>query len=463
MSAQAYADYVLVEQVRLLENNQVDSVFAPSGSDFDQALVARARQLSQDRRWQAELDRPTLWYRRAVLIAVLMFALLGIVAVGNALATSGSQAVLNIYWLLLVLLGFNTLSLILWLLGCSSNIGELMGGSFGKLPVALQNGFARFIQSRQTGSFSAWQASMFGDRVGVWRFSVLSHCLWLSYLTAGLLALIVLLMFKQYDFIWGSTLLSADSFVALTRGLSVALQWLGISLPDAAQISASQSGALSDGLIVDAQSRRQWAVFLIASVFVYGIVPRLLGLLVAEGLLGRAEKNYRPDFYLPYYVELRHLLIPESGVGKVIDADELCVDQPDVSISSVDKEINTLTEGSLLIGYELNDDIAVPLDINIVGRDSFAIACSRLQQDVKKPVAVIVDAGFAPDRGTTRKLAELLSSARQRHLLIYSGERGERVTEQRLAAWYQTAQTLDFPLDAIQLLNRSELDSVTAK
>lgn len=56
------------------------------------------------------------------------------------------------------------------------------------------------------GAARGWWEACLGGRVGKWRFSLLTHRLWLSYLLAGIAILILLMTAKQYDFIWGTTL-----------------------------------------------------------------------------------------------------------------------------------------------------------------------------------------------------------------------------------------------------------------
>ncbi len=457
MSRPTFADYVRIEQVRLLQGDEAgDNNLGINGQNFDAALHSRARLLVREHDWERLLTSPQQWYQRSLLAAGLLFAVLGVVAVINALSSSGSNHLLNIYWLLLVLLGFNSLSILLWVFGCLANIGGLISGTLGSIPLSLQRIMARWRNNAERPALQAWYDSLFSGSMGVWRLSTVSHALWLVYLGSGLLALLVMFSVRQYDFVWGSTLLSADFFIALTNGLAQALQLFGLSIPDAQTIVASRSG---DGVVSDSIARRQWALFLLGAIVLYGLLPRLLCAGLAYMLLRQQERNFRPDYYLPYYVDLRHQLVPEFSESEVVD--------PDAHPSPVQESAGrplapapAIAPGALLIGYELDAVAAALVTINILNSADLSRA-QQYSQQATGPVALVVEGRNLPDRGVKRELASLLANPGGSYLLLHqpiAGNTAEaKTSEQRLRDWYRLAAQLKVPAEQVGLLSTEQL------
>ncbi len=468
-----FADYVVLEQVRALEEQRspdrpldgLETFVAGQSQGFAHALRQRARALTAEHEWGGVIAAPAQWYKRLTILVWVLFALLGVVAVLNALSGEASSRVLNIYGVLLVLLGFNLISIMLWLLGCIAKLGGLISGTLGSLPVGIENLLRRFRQRQGQTAYTAWQESHFAGSVGVWRLSLVSHSIWLSYLSAGLVCLLVLFSIRQYDFIWGSTLLSGGTFVDLTRALGAPLQFLGVSMPDATQVLASQSGTITERNLSGTEIRRQWAWFLLGAIAVYGLLPRLLATLVSFLALRHSEARYRPDFYLPYYVELKHSMRAETGKTEVIDADT----EPR-TINNSEKRSPTpqqlastdLPADAYVAGFELESNLAESLHQNIVGRESYAAMLQTISS-AKYVLAVVVDLNAVPDRGTTRKLVELFASAKASFLVLLDDDvDGESHERQRLADWYELAANAAVPVDHVYRMSAAQLTALTA-
>lgn len=455
-----FAEYVLIEQVRALDEqlspdrplDDFETVVAGRHQQFVPALHQRAKNLMAEHEWGQLIAAPALWYRRLTVFVWVLFAALGIVAVLNALSGEANSRVLNIYGLLLVLLGFNLISLFLWLLGCLAKMGGLISGTLGSLPIGMENLLRRFRQKQGRTAYSAWQDSHFAGNVGVWRLSLVSHSVWLSYLGAGLVCLLVLFSVRQYDFIWGSTLLSGGTFVDLTRALGAPLQLLGVSMPDTSQVLASQSGSITERTLSNTDIRRQWAWFLLGAITVYGLLPRLLAAVVSLLVLKHAESRYRPDFYLPYYVELKHRMQAEAGKAEVVDADaspHAVIDADQLPVSPLVSDTLELPADACVVGFELDANLAKSLSVNIVGRESYAAMLQTLST-ADCALAVVVDSNAVPDRGTTRKLVELFSIAKDAYLILLDDASiGAAHQRQRLADWYQLAGDAAVPVEHV--------------
>src|SRR5699024_7846416 len=105
-----------------------------------------------------------------------------------------------------------------------------------------------------------------------WYLGRFSHQLWLATLTGMLLAIIFLLIVRQYSFSWESTLLSDQVLITLTQILGWLPSKVGFTVPDSAAIVQSR-------LVTDAMPlsmARQWAGLLVGSLLMYGIVPRAI-------------------------------------------------------------------------------------------------------------------------------------------------------------------------------------------
>lgn len=471
-----FTDYVLVEQVRALDEqaspdsplDAIDSVIPNQPRPFAQALLQRAKGLIDEREWGSVISAPAQWYRRLTVLVWLVFAVLGVIAVLNALSGDTSSRVLNIYGLLLVLLGFNLISLLLWLLGCVAKLSGLIRGTVGSLPIGIENLLRRFRQQQARGAYRAWHESHFAGTVGIWRLSLVSHSIWLSYLTAGLVCLLVLFSIRQYDFIWGSTLLSGDAFVGLTRALGGPLHFIGLATPDTSEVLASQSGSITERSMGGSDLRRQWAWFLLGVITLYGLLPRLLAACMSWLALSHAQARYRPDFYLPYYVELKHRLQEYAGHSDVVDADTETRPMPTESASELISRprglfaSNSLPDGVLIAGFELEATLAEPLSFNITGRDDFAALLQTVASG-SQALAVVVDLHAVPDRGTTRKLVQLFAQTKACYLLLL-GDVNDATPHlrQRLADWYQLANDAKVPVDHVYRVAKTDLSALVS-
>lgn len=446
---------VLIEQVRYIEakhslvsdSGEVSADFSPH-SDFDDRLWRRAKRLIEHNDLQPTLGRAAMLSRSANMVALLVAGLLG--ASATLYAVTGSNTI-NVYWLLLVLLGFNLLSMLLWLVGISLNLEGLIAGIVVKLTRWLPGQLANKGVS-STPADRAWLACHFGGCVGKWQLSKLTHQLWLVYLLAGLGVLVLVLMARQYDFVWGTTLLSDAAFVKLADVLSMPLHALGFTTPSGEQIQETRIGALQT---LTAAHRYSWAQFLLASLLCFGILPRMLlwgwSLLMSVA----ARRNFRLDFYLPYYISLRQQLMPLAGHGQIVDAD---ASPPDASeMPTIDPAPHALPAETQWVSVELGDNISWPLvSINadndlgqIVDRESLARILQRLKANEHAVIAIAVDATRPADRGVQRTITNLTSNSAQSWLVILQPQDQDSISATRLAAWYRLAKACNVPVDQV--------------
>ena len=136
MTRSNFDNKVLIEQVRCIESQQALSndtdtpvVTLSASHDFDGRLLQRARQLVREHELEDTLSHASGVWRLSSILAGTVAVILG--AMASLYAVSGGSTI-NIYWLLLVLVGFNLISMALWLLGVSTGMENLVSGALSK-------------------------------------------------------------------------------------------------------------------------------------------------------------------------------------------------------------------------------------------------------------------------------------------------------------------------------------------
>jgi hypothetical protein len=144
-----------------------------------------------------------------------------------------------------------------------------------------------------------------------WYLGRFSHQLWLATLTGMLLAIIFLLVVRQYSFSWESTLLSDQALVSLTQVLGWLPSMVGFGVPDSTAIA--QSRLVTEAMPLSVA--RQWAGLLVGSLLMYGIVPRAIAWAFCALMFRR--KKMRLDIKQPYYQKILNF-----WQRHVVDADD---------------------------------------------------------------------------------------------------------------------------------------------
>lgn len=459
MTSISFDHKVLVEQVRGIESEQeltMDAITDGSGNTatarFDDRLLHRAQRLSHEHELQETLAHaPGIW-RISFTFAIAIAVILG--ALATMSAVSGGSTI-NIYWLLLVLVGFNLLSMILWLVGVSGRVDDLVTGVWARASTWIPTLLSK--RKTTTGQAdNAWLSCHLAGPVGKWRGSQVTQQIWLVYLCTGLVMLVLVLMARQFDFVWGTTLLSDTSFVQLTTALGKPLQALGFATPSAQQVIETRIGA---GFTLTADHRYGWAQFLLGSLLVFGILPRLVFWGASTLLLKANRKNFALDYYLPYYVHLRQELMPMHGSSEIVDADTVTPATPQETTTPPLSQpaANHVSPGAAWVAIELDDDIGWPLasmsaDKNlgqITDRASLERALQQVQASADSEIAIAVLGSRAPDRGIKRTVSALREAAASTWLVLIDKAEGDVISQARLTAWYRLAQECQVPAENV--------------
>ena len=456
---------VLIEQVRCIEAQQSPDGL-PETSEavnfgeqpFEERLERRAQHLVKENDWQQAIRHAASKWRSSTTLAGIAAALLGAIA---ALAAIGGDSTINIYWLLILLIGFNCLSILLWLVGITFGMRGLSQGVLTTASGWLVNLLGK--RDSPTGAAdTAWMQSHLQGAIGKWRYSQFTHGLWLVYLITGLLALLLALSVRQYDFVWGTTLLSNDAFVALTNTIGQPLSALGFATPDSEHVIATRIGSeQSPG----AEHRYRWAQLLMGALLLYGILPRVLLLLASRVLLGRAEAGFSPDYYLPYYIRLRQDLMPMHGASVVVDADT--VGTPDASekgtATPAADQTAQVPDTLYWVGVELRACTKWPpgtIDANRVlghATDTASLETVHAQlRELDSPhIAIAVTAARAPDRGLKRVVLSLRELSSEAWLVLLEPGGDQPTSDARLTDWYQLAEACEIAAGHIVQMSES--------
>ena len=315
--------------------------------------------------------------------------------------------VVNFFYVLVCLLGFHTVMLLGWLVMTLINQGKQSSNWFANFvsPSYLIRG--KDDVTKAAVDLYERQLQHSGMR---WYLGRFSHQLWLATLTGMLLAIVFLLIVRQYSFSWESTLLSDQALITLTQILGWLPSMVGFGVPDSTAIV--QSRLVTDAMPLSVA--RQWAGLLVGSLLMYGIVPRAIAWAFCALMFRR--KKMRLDIKQPYYQKILNF-----WQRHVVDADDFkeapAPIAPKAMVSTGKKLVALLEYPSeqdnwWLEGLDANiNDNSKVEDFGIVDdRDDMDRLTSYLD---KHPVQVLlgIHSKALPDRGTLRKLDRIAEHA----------------------------------------------------
>ena len=234
-----------------------------------------------------------------------------------------------------------------------------------------------------------------------WAAGKISHRFWLATLGGMLIAMLLLLVVRQYTFNWESTLLSDNSFIRVVQGLAWLPELLGFPVPDTQAI-------LNSRLHNHMASARQWSGLLIGSMVVYGMVPRVLAWSYCHWQTRAAAQPLPLD--KPYY---QHLI--QQWQTRVIDADtqtETVTIVPKISLSDDGQKWAVMLERPWAEAHWYRHVLGQDwLDKGTAdSRDAVAQLLEQLQQH-RVQLLIGVPAQTVPDRGMLRQISRLAEAA----------------------------------------------------
>lgn len=402
---------------------------------LEQRIILRAQALAQ-RDGLLHAQQHWLSAARLSLLGLLLLALLAGTGLGLAAVGNGLQPV-NLFWALGSLLGLHLLSLLAWLLGLW--LGSDSGGWLGQLWFRTSERLSRDARGLHLGP--ALLTLLGSRRLGRWALGMLVHGFWLLLLASALACLVVLFSIRHYGFLWETTLLDSAGFVSLTQALGSLPALLGFPLPDAETIRASGHLALDDEA-----ARQAWALWLIGTLLVYGVLPRALLLLLCAWRW-RGRKHLHLDLSLPGYSRLQALLQPDSERLGVLDP------APDDSLPPLPGLDDGEGHGAVLVAIELDDSQPwpprLPPTIANAGVLDDGQQRRRLLDQLSRyraeRLVIACDPRRSPDRGTLALISELQRSASQCRVWLLPPPPGQILDSDRLGHWHQSLQQRQVP------------------
>ena len=399
----------LTELVRTLETQQ--HVFATDplliteklqGEDGKpiQKLHRRASRIDSNGALARVLGKIDGRIKGIMLVMSVVWCISGFLGLFTLLQTN----VVNFFYVLVCLLGFHTIMLLGWLVMTLINQGKQSSNWFASFvsPSYLIRG--KDDVTKAAVDLYERQLQHSGMR---WYLGRFSHQLWLATLTGMLLAIIFLLIVRQYSFSWESTLLSDQALITLTQVLGWLPSMVGFTVPDSAAIVQSR-------LVTDAMPlsmARQWAGLLVGSLLMYGIVPRAVAWAFCALMFRR--KKMRLDIKQPYYQKILNF-----WQRHVVDEDDFKAAPapvaPKATVSTGKKLVALLEYPSQQDNWwqsGLNDSQNAVEDFGILDdRDDMDRLTTYLDSH---PVQVLlgIHSKALPDRGTLRKLDRIAEHA----------------------------------------------------
>lgn len=433
----------LAETIRLreehagpLEDSEANRRAQTQGGTLGERIQTRAWLLGE-RDGQVQALQHWLQGARLAGLLLLLLAILGGSGLAVAALGDGLRPV-NVFWALGSLLGLHLLLLLGWALGLL--LSRDGAGALGHLWLWLSARLARDAQAAQLAP--ALLLMLQRQRLSRWGLGVLVQGFWLLTLLTALLTLLALLATRRYGFVWESTLLGGDSFIALTQAIGSLPALLGFSLPDAALIRASGDSALANE-----SARLSWAGWLVGVLVVYGILPRLGLLLLCLWRWRRGCAVLSLDLGLPGYSLLRERLQPGSERLGVCDAAPAQLHQP---------QAGSLAEGSqgaLLVAIELDPQRswppALPKGIGDAGvidsREQRNQLLDQLNRFPPARLLIACDPRRSPDRGSLALIGELARTASATRIWLLPPEPGQSLDSDRLGDWHRALDQLQLP------------------
>ena len=431
----------LTETVRLreehagpLEDLEANRLARTAGGDLPSRIQQRALHLAERDGLAAALSR---WLQGARLALVLLAVVAVISGAGLAFAALGNGlAPVNVFWALGSLLGLNLILLVSWALGLLF-AGE-HSASLGRLWLWLSEKLARDAKAAQLAP--ALLLLLQRQKLNRWAVGVLVNSLWLLALLSALVILLTLLATRRYGFVWETTILGADTFVAVTQALGTLPALLGFNVPTVEMIRASGDSALNIE-----SARQAWAAWLVGVLLVYGLLPRLILALLCLWRWKRGRAALRLDLNLPGYAQLRERLMPSSERLGVNDVAPEHLHQVSGGVSELE------SDGALLVAIELDDQHPwppkLPANVKSAGildsRESRHKLLEQLSRFPPARLAIACDPRRSPDRGSLALIAELARSASDTRVWLLQAPPGQALDAERLGDWHAALQQLE--------------------
>lgn len=424
------------EQAQPLEDSEASRQARKTGGSLQQRIVERAH-------WLARRDNLTQalkhWIQSAWLAFILLVGLALLSGCGLALSSlDNAEQTINIFHALIALLGLNSLMLLIWLIVLP--MVSPTNGTLAQLWLWLTNSLSRRQEAMQLAP--ALLVVLQQHRLDRWLLGIITNGLWFSALLAALGCLLLMLATRHYGFTWETTILDGHTFVSITLTLGKPLTWLGIPIPDPNIILNS---GYDNGSPQDPQAGILWSNWLIGSLLIYGLLPRLiLGILCL--LTWRMKiRRLQLDLSQPGYSRLHERLQPSQQPLGVVDQEQ----PPTVTFLTTTYPHGG--SGAILTAIELDNlrqwppsDIPPGIGVTDIvdSREQRRQLLEQLSLNPPQRLLIACDSRRSPDRGTTALIRELSHCALETRVWLLPPEDGLPADPDRLNDWQAIVQPL---------------------
>ena len=411
-----------IELVRRLEEQhhvfpsdpaRINTELKHSDADFESKLWLRAQRIDSDQRVHTLLQQ---LLSRAVLLRQVLWVLWLVLGIFTAVGLMQTPS-LNFFYVLVSVLGVNALMFAWWLV--------YLFKPQTHLPAWLQASMGLGSQRKaEHQALLALVREQMAQPQMKWWVGGISHSMWLASLGGLLLGVVMMLLVRQYTFSWQSTLLDQGSLNTVVAALAWLPSVLGLNVPDAHTVAASQS-------VGEVAFSRQWANLLWSSLLVYGLLPRLAAWLCCRWRLQTYQPRLPLD--LPYYQRLKRL-----WQTQIVDSSQDF--QADAKREHTRSVQNTAQ--TVFAAWESLPDVDTLQKMRPVNMQDMGVIDSRSEQEAllqhlqAAPVRLVLAVRLQglPDRGSMRRFDAYADAAQGGLLVCLWGDGGDA---ERLQVWQQ--------------------------
>lgn len=459
-----FTDRLLAESVRALEHDGAAAIdegdaeqsAIAGGGDFEKRIVLRAGSLSiagEMRTALRHVDRTTV----TIVALLVVLALVAGAGAGRVLLDVDRETPVNFFRLVGALVGVQTVLLMAWLIVMLLKPAALASGSLG----AVALGGSRWLAAKfhkgptHTAALQANGVVLARSPVGRWTLGAISHGVWVAFSAGALVLVTIMLSTGHYLFTWETTILSADTYRSLIRAVAWLPDAMGVPTPSEQQIAEAQWPIDPQ---VAASAQRVWGNFLIGSIVVYGLLPRMLLLGFCVQRRSRAKACWRLDTTRPGYLRLQSKLMPQTTSLGIVDADG-AQDQSHATAAVATTATNTTRDVGppAILGLEIDKPQSTwPPQINGVAWNDLGFvddgndrrrALDQLTQPAAPPRIVVIVSALTttPDRGIGAFVQQIQTAAGCPIGLVLTGgqllrDRGDvQLMESRIDDWRNLA------------------------
>jgi len=461
-----FLSFIQCEYLRLEEetgearagSNEIERQLLQQQLSPERAIARRANSLLSTVE-KNSLRAPARHYRQLSIVLLSFFSILGGFATVEVFS-GVEQASANFFWILLALLGVNAVSMLIWLAFTVWPNADAQDDSW---LMSLQTWLNQKF-SQDSHALRAWHQGITNTGGQQWQLSVISHGLWLAFLSGTLVMAWLLLSTRQFDFIWETTILSGDTFVSISQWLTILPSLFGIALPTADHVVASRIGEFPDdpdGL------RILWSNLLLSSLALYGLLPRAIALLFSLFIRRRHWNTISPDVSTPYYYQLKMRLSPDTITEGIVDNDRGPHSQTHTVPASSTAIVAKLEQlkGICLAGLECDGEwppllseiglgclSPTVVSVNAVDRSSREQLLTEVSHHNVHNIVLLARFEAAPDRGVVRFIQQLNSKPATLWLLLV--EHRTPQAPQQWHDWLSAASDAQLQPEQIGRLNR---------